>query len=44
MMMKLAGLLVVAKKVAKAIEQVFPCEKVGVVVLGSRSSSCAYSS
>jgi histidine triad (HIT) family protein len=30
----LSGLNVVAKKVAKAIEQVVPCKRVGVVVLG----------
>ena len=31
---ELSGLNIVAKKVAKAIAKVFPCEKVGVVVLG----------
>ncbi|PLX17864.1 MAG: HIT family protein [Salinivirgaceae bacterium] len=31
---ELSGLHIVSKKVAKAIKEVFPCEKVGVVVLG----------
>ncbi|MGL5682740.1 MAG: HIT family protein [Marinifilaceae bacterium] len=31
---ELAGLMVFAKKVAKAIEQVVPCQRVGVAVLG----------
>ncbi len=31
---ELAEMMIVSKKVAKAIQQVFPCEKVGVAVLG----------
>lgn len=30
----LSGLMVFAKKVAKALEQVVPCERIGVAVLG----------
>ncbi|HKK60297.1 MAG TPA: HIT family protein [Salinivirga sp.] len=31
---ELAEMMIVSKKVAKAIKKVFPCEKVGVAVLG----------
>lgn len=31
---QLAGLMVFAKRVAKAIEQVVPCERIGVTVIG----------
>ena len=41
---QLADIMAFAQQVAGGIEQVFPCDRVGMSVIGLRSSSCSYPS